>query len=82
MLVGSQIRAARALIKLSSRQLAEEAGLSYAAVQRAESVDDLPSMHTRNLAAIKAALEAHGVVFIDGQIAGVAGTGPCVRLRR
>ena len=57
-LVGSQIRAARALIKLSSRQLAEEAGLSYAAVQRAESVDDLPSMHTRNLAAIKAALEA------------------------
>jgi hypothetical protein len=41
-LTGSQIRAACALLGLRVVDLAKEAGLSYAAVQRAESVNDVP----------------------------------------
>jgi len=79
MLTGAQIRAARALLKWSGRELAERCGVSYPALQRAEAVDDMPNMQTRNLAAIKAALEAGGVQFIDGHYSGDGGSG--VRLR-
>lgn len=79
MLTGAQIRAARALLKWSGRDLADRAGVSYPALQRAEAVDDMPNMQTRNLAAIKSALEAAGVVFIDGPYSGSGGPG--VRLR-
>ena len=79
-LTGSQIRAACALIKLSLRELADASGVSFAAVQRAAAVDDMPNMHTKNLAAIKAALEKHGVVFLDGDYSGRGGPG--VRLRK
>lgn len=79
MLTGSQIRAARALLRWSGKDLAERSGVSYPALQRAESTDGLPNMQTRNLAAIKAALEAGGVVFLDpGQN---KDGGPGVRLR-
>jgi transcriptional regulator with XRE-family HTH domain len=79
MLTGSQIRAARALLKWSGRELSERSGVSYPALQRAESVDDMPNMQTKNLAAIKAALEAGGCVFIEGPYSGNGGPG--VRLR-
>lgn len=79
MLTGSQIRAARALLRWSGKDLAERSGVSYPALQRAEAADGLPNMQTRNLAAIKAALEAGGVVFLDpGQN---KDGGPGVRLR-
>lgn len=64
-LTGSQIRAARALLKWSGRELAERCGVSYPALQRAEAVDDVPNMQVRNLMAIKQALEAGGVAFLD-----------------
>lgn len=79
MLTGEQIRAARALLRWTTMELAERAGVSYAAVQRADSSDGMPNMHTRNLAAIRTTLEQAGVVFLatgenrDG--------GPGVRLR-
>lgn len=79
MLTGAQIRAARALLKWSGRDLAERSGVSYPALQRAEAVDDMPNMQTRNLAAIKSALEAGGCVFMDGPYQGDGGPG--VRLR-
>lgn len=79
MLTGTQIRAARALLKWSGRDLAERSGVSYPALQRAEAVDDMPNMQTRNLASIKAALESGGVVFLDGQYSGDGGPG--VRLK-
>ncbi|HQS15021.1 MAG TPA: helix-turn-helix transcriptional regulator [Reyranella sp.] len=65
MLTGAQIRAARALLKWSGRELSEHCGVSYAALQRAESADEMPNMHTRSLLAIKQSLEAAGVVFLD-----------------
>ncbi len=79
MLTGAQIRAARALLKWSGQRLAEESGVSYPALQRAEAVEGLPNMQVRNLAAIKGALEAAGCVFIDGPYSGDGGPG--VRLR-
>ena len=79
MLTGSQIRAARALLKWSGHKLAEASGVSYPAIQRAEQVDDMPNMQARNLAAIKAALESGGVEFMHGPYSGDGGAG--VRLR-
>jgi ribosome-binding protein aMBF1 (putative translation factor) len=77
-LTGPQIRAARALLGWRVVDLAEKAGLSYAAVQRAESVDDVPRMQVRNLTSIKQ-LEKAGVEFLDGDYSGRGGPG--VRLR-
>ena len=79
MLTGSQIRAARALLKWSGQDLAERSGVSYPAIQRAERVDDMPNMQAKNLAAIKAALENGGCYFIDGPYSGDGGPG--VRIR-
>ena len=78
-LTGSQIRAARALLKWSGKELSERSGVSYPALQRAEVVDEMPNMQTKNLLAIKSALEAGGCVFFDGSYSG--GGGPGVRLR-
>lgn len=78
-LTGGQIRAARALLKWSGRELADRCGVSYPALQRAEAVDDIPNMQVRNLLAIKQALEAAGVLFLDpGQ---TRDGGPGVRLK-
>ena len=79
-LTGSQIRAARALLKWSAHDLADRSGISYAAIQRAEQTDDLPNMQVKNLAAIKGTLEAAGCTFLDGSYSGEGGPG--VRLRR
>lgn len=79
MLTGAQIRAARALLKWSGQTLAEKSGVSYPALQRAEAVDDLPNMQVRNLAAIKGALEAGGIEFIDGSYSGSGGPGARLR---
>lgn len=79
MLTGSQIRAARALLKWSGETLSEKSGVSYPALQRAERSNEMPNMQVRNLAAIKAALEAGGVEFLDGSYSGSGGPG--VRMR-
>lgn len=78
-ITGSQIRAARALLKWSGQELAARSRLSYPTVQRAEQPDDMPNMQSRNLLAIKATLEAAGCVFLDGTYSGNGGPG--VRLR-
>lgn len=75
MLTGSQIRAARALLKWSGHELAKRSGVSYPAIQRAERTDEMPNMQSKNLAAIKSALEGGGVVFLDGQYSGSGGPG-------
>lgn len=78
-LTGSQIRAARALLKWSGQTLSEKSGVSYPALQRAERTDEMPNMQVRNLAAIKAALESGGVVFLDGPYSGDGGPGARLR---
>jgi nucleoside-triphosphatase THEP1 len=76
--VESQIRAARALIRWSARDLAGKAAVGLATIRRAEIAENETSMTTANDLAVRRALEAAGVIFIDE----IGGAGPGVRLRK
>ena len=78
MVTAGQLRAGRALLRWSAMELAKRSGVSYASIARAEAGEGLPPMQVRNLAALKAALEAGGVAFIEAD----ADDGPGVRLRK
>ena len=56
-IMSAQIRAARALLNWSARELSERSGVSQSSIHRAERAKAHPSMHEQSLAAIKAALE-------------------------
>jgi transcriptional regulator with XRE-family HTH domain len=74
MITGLQIRMARAALKLGVRDVAKLARVSPATVTRVES--DGPA-NASTVAALRTALEAAGVEFIDEN-----GGGAGVRLRR
>lgn len=74
-ITGSQIRAARALIKVSATTIAKAAGIGVATVRRSEAEDGPVSMTKANENALKTALENAGVEFIYEN-----GGGPGVRL--
>jgi ribosome-binding protein aMBF1 (putative translation factor) len=76
-LTSAQIRAARSLIRWSAEDLATHSSLSVATIRRAELTDSETSMTTANDLAVRRALEAAGVEFIDEN-----GGGPGVRLRK
>jgi transcriptional regulator with XRE-family HTH domain len=63
---GAQIRAARAFLNWSVRELAERCGVSESAISRAEKIDGVPGMQARNLDAVRTAFEIHGIEFFDG----------------
>ena len=69
-----QCRAARGLLNWSQPRLAEAVGIARATLAHFERGATKP--HKSNLVAIRAALEAGGVEFIDRN-----GGGPGVRLR-
>jgi transcriptional regulator with XRE-family HTH domain len=71
----SQCRAARALIEMDQAELARRAVVPRHIIADFENRSVTPS--AKDLAAIRAALEAAGVVFVDGN-----GDGPGVRLRK
>jgi transcriptional regulator with XRE-family HTH domain len=71
----SQCRAARALLDWSMERLAGESGLPRRTLIRFEGSEGSP--RTATIAAIRAALEAAGVQFIDEN-----GGGAGVRLRK
>jgi hypothetical protein len=76
-LTSSQIRAARGLVRWSAEELAREAALGLATIRRAEAAEDKTSMTIANDLAVRRALEAAGVEFIEDN-----GGGPGVRLRK
>ena len=76
-LTSAQIRAARALIRWSAEDLARESVLGVATVRRAELSESQTTLTSANDRAIRRALEAAGVEFIDGD-----GGGSGVRLRK
>jgi hypothetical protein len=76
-LTSAQMRAARALIRWSAEDLARETALSVTTIRRAELTNEKTSMTAANDLAVRHALEAAGVEFIDEN-----GGGPGVRLRR
>ena len=73
-LTSEQCRAARALLNWSQPDLAELVGIARETIAHFERGATKP--HKSNLKAIRAALEAGGVEFIDRN-----GGGPGVRLR-
>ena len=76
-LTSAQIRAARALLRWSAADLASAASLGANTVRRAEVMEGTTSLTTANELAIRRALEAAGVEFIDEN-----GGGAGVRLRK
>ena len=61
---GAQLRAARALLKWSVRELSDRCGVSRSAISRSEKVDGTLAMQLRNLNAIRRTFEDHGVEFL------------------
>ena len=76
-LSSAQIRAARALLRWSAADLAKESALGANTIRRAEVAEDGTSLTVANELAVRRALEAAGVEFIDEN-----GGGPGVRLRK
>jgi hypothetical protein len=75
-LTSAQIRAARALVRWRAEDLARQSAVGVATIRRAELSESATTMTAVNDLAIRRALEAAGVEFIDGN-----GGGPGVRLR-
>jgi len=73
----AQIRAARALLRWSAVDLARESSVGVNTIRRAEVAEDGISLTAANELAIRRALEAAGVEFIDEN-----GGGPGVLLRK
>lgn len=77
MITSDQIRAARALLRWSGKDLAKNSGVSLPTIQRIEAANGPPSALGTNIAAIQNALELGGVIFIDQN-----GEGPGVRFKK
>lgn len=80
MLTANQLRAARALLGLDQRRLAEAAGLSVPTIQRMEASDGLIRGNVDSLTKLVEALEGAGIELLnEGALSIGAGRG--VRLR-
>ena len=80
MITSHQMRAARALLGIDQRQLADAAGLSLPTVQRMEASDGQVRGVVDTLVKVIRALESAGIELI-GHNAPSTGTGRGVRLR-
>jgi transcriptional regulator with XRE-family HTH domain len=76
-LTSELIRAARALLRWEQRDLEAASSVSLPTIKRLESKPGIMAAHTTTLLALKKALEAAGVEFIDEN-----GGGPGVRLAK
>ena len=74
---GPQIRAARALLGLSAKDLARLSGVGWATIQRYEASDAVPNGQLDKLNMIAHALEDAGIEFIGDPV-----SSPGVRLKR
>ena len=73
----AQLRAARALLRWSAQELANASKVGVATIRRVEVIDGEIPVTSANEAALRKALEAAGVVFIDEN-----GGGSGVRFRK
>lgn len=80
MISGAQMRAARALLGVDQRRLAELSGLSVPTIQRMEASPGTVRGNVDSLAKVVAAIEAAGVELI-GEGAASQGEGRGVRLK-
>jgi transcriptional regulator with XRE-family HTH domain len=80
MITAAQLRAARVLLGIDQRQLAELSGLSVPTIQRMEASEAMVRGNVDSLVKLMTAIEAAGVELIDeGAISDAGGRG--VRLK-
>jgi transcriptional regulator with XRE-family HTH domain len=80
MITAAQMRAARALLGLDQRALAELSGLSLPTIQRMEASDGLIRGNVDSLMKLTGALAAAGIELIGDNVPSIAG-GRGVRLK-
>jgi transcriptional regulator with XRE-family HTH domain len=80
MITAAQMRAARALLKIEQRELANLSGLSVPTVQRMEASPDVVRGNVDSLMKLVGALRVAGIELIDEGAPSAAG-GRGVRLR-
>jgi ribosome-binding protein aMBF1 (putative translation factor) len=80
MLTASQIRAARALLDWSQRELSEKSKLSVPTIKRMEGAMGPERSTEANVEAVRRALEIAGVIFLDAKVS--KDGGPGVRLKK
>jgi transcriptional regulator with XRE-family HTH domain len=71
MLTSEQIRAARAMLRIEQRELAERSGVSLETVKRIERTPGAISAYTGTVDKLRRALESAGIEFSDGDQPGV-----------
>lgn len=76
-ITGRQIAAGRALARMEQAELASAANISVPTLRRMEASEGPAVGMANNVAAIRAALEAAGVIFVEEN-----GEGPGVRLKK
>jgi transcriptional regulator with XRE-family HTH domain len=82
MITASQLKAARALLGMDQRALAEASGLSLPTIQRMEASEDLIRGNVESLMKLVAALDAAGAEFInEGVVSERGGRGVRLKLR-
>ena len=64
MITSGQIKAARALVGWTARDLAAKAEIGFSTLIRLESADGVPAGNIKTIDAVKKSLEAAGVEFI------------------
>ncbi|MGB8603084.1 MAG: helix-turn-helix transcriptional regulator [Rhizomicrobium sp.] len=80
MITSAQLRAARALLGIDQRQLAESAGLSVPTIQRMEASEGVIRGNVDSLMKLINALDGAGIALIgDGAVSSQGGRG--VRLK-
>jgi len=65
MLTSEQVRAARALLRWEQKHLSDASGVSLPSIKRLETTKGPLAAQARTIDAIRRALEAAGVEFID-----------------
>ncbi len=70
MITSDQIRAARALLRWSGKDLAEKTGLGFSTLMRLEVLEGVPSAQAKTLETIQKAFEKAGIEFIGTPEAG------------
>jgi len=64
LITSDQIRAARALLRWSGKDLAEKTGLGFSTLMRLEVLDGVPSAQAKTLETIQKVFEQAGIEFI------------------
>ena len=66
-----QVRAVRALLGWTVKDLAQKANVGISTVQRVENAEGTPNVHASNLASIQSALQSAGIEFTNGDAPGI-----------